>query len=211
MPDVKQDNDQQTDKRTGLSRADILDMRHPRWTDKQRAFARNYLRHHNAGRAAKAAGYCPNLESLPRIARYLMSRPHIAEYIDLRIAEDAARYNMDAQAVMAEIVLSLGGQPRRSLFIAAGAVGVLCPFIQPFIIGPLLYGRSLYIVWFDLLETGSRLFGIDTGAVFIIVAGLLLVYLAIGAVAGWTGWRLGQQLQKRMGGSIEAASHANQS
>lgn len=113
-----------------------------------------------------------------------------------------------SEAIMAEIVLSLGGQPRRSLFIAAGAAGVLCPLLQPFVTGPLLFGRSLYIVWLNFLDAGSRLFGLDSSAILLIVIGLVLIYLAIGAVAGWTGWSLGQRLQARMGGHVEIATQS---
>ena len=113
-----------------------------------------------------------------------------------------------SEALIVEIVMSLGGKPRRSLFILAGTTGVLWPMIQPFVTGSLLFGQSLFVVWLNMIDTGSRLFGIDTGAIFAIVAVLVGVHLAIGAVAGLLGWSLGQRLQVRLSRSSGLATQA---
>lgn len=104
------------------------------------------------------------------------------------------------EALVAELVLSLGGKPRRLLFLMAGAAGTLLPLIQPFITGPLLFGQSLFTTWLNLLDTGSRLLGIDTSAIFIILLAMIMIHLVVGIVAGLTAWNLGRQLQIRMGG-----------
>jgi len=106
-----------------------------------------------------------------------------------------------SEALVAEIILSLSGSPRRFSFILAGAIGVVWALLQPFLTGPLLFGRSLFVVWLDLLDTGSRLLGLDGGAVAWIVAGLLAIYIAIGCVAGWLSWDVALQLQTRLGRS----------
>ncbi|MFO7681786.1 MAG: hypothetical protein R6X34_17220 [Chloroflexota bacterium] len=106
-----------------------------------------------------------------------------------------------SEALIVEIILSIGGKPRRSLFILAGAAGLLWPMIQPFLTGPLLFGQSLFVVWLNMIDTGSRIMGIDTGAVFVIVAILVVVHLAIGVAIGLLGWSLGQRLQIRLGRS----------
>jgi hypothetical protein len=113
-----------------------------------------------------------------------------------------------SEAIIVEIVLSVGGKPRRSLFILAGAVGVLWPMIQPFITGPLLFGQSLFVVWLNMVDTGRRLFGIDTGTIFVIVAILVGVHLVIGAAAGLLGWSLGQRLQVRLGRSSDMVTQS---
>jgi hypothetical protein len=112
-----------------------------------------------------------------------------------------------SEALVAEVMLSAMGRPRRFGFLAAGAVGVLCPLVQPFVTNPLLFGRSLFVVWLDLLDLGGRLFGLDSGAVLWIVAALGAVHAAIGLVAGWLAWDVGRLLQARLGrASLAAAS-----
>jgi hypothetical protein len=104
-----------------------------------------------------------------------------------------------SEALVAEIVLSLTGSPRRFSFVLAGALGVAWSLLQPFVTGPLLFGRTLFVVWLDLLDTGTRLLGLDTSAALGIVAALLAIYLSIGCVAGWLSWDLARQLKTRMG------------
>ncbi len=114
-----------------------------------------------------------------------------------------------SEALVAEIVLSLLGGPRRFSFLLAGALGVAWCLVQPFVTGPLLFGRTLFVVWLDLLDTGTRLLGLDENAVFAIVAALLATYLAIGGLAGWLSWDLARQLKMRIGRpQIEGLSHS---
>lgn len=104
-----------------------------------------------------------------------------------------------SEALLAEIVLSLSGNPRRFSFVLAGALGVTWALVQPFVTGPLLFGRTLFVVWLDLLDSGSRLLGLDGSAALWIVVALLAVYLSIGGVAGWLSWDLAHQLKMRTG------------
>ena len=104
-----------------------------------------------------------------------------------------------SEALIAEIVLSLSGTPRRASLMLAGALGVAWTLAQPFVTGPLLFGRTLFVVWLDLLDAGSRLLGMSTSAVLAIVAVMLAIYLLIGALAGWVSWALAWQIQTRLG------------
>jgi hypothetical protein len=104
-----------------------------------------------------------------------------------------------SEALLAEIVLSLTGTPRRFSFVLAGALGVTWSLAQPFVTGPLLFGRALFVVWLDLLDSGTRLLGLDANAALTIVAALLAIYLSIGGAAGWLSWDLSRQLKTRMG------------
>ena len=105
------------------------------------------------------------------------------------------------EALVAEIILSLFGKPRPLSFLLAGALGVTWNLVQPFVTGPLLFGRSLFVVWLDLLDTGTRLLGIKENAVVWIVVALLVIYFFIGCLAGWLGWNIAKQLQDRLGKS----------
>jgi hypothetical protein len=103
------------------------------------------------------------------------------------------------EALVAEIVLSLAKQPSRISFMVAGALGVTWNLLQPFITNPLLFGRSVLIAWLDLLDTGSRLLGLNSQAFIWIVLALLAIYMAIGSISGWLAWSVGGLLQVRMG------------
>jgi hypothetical protein len=103
------------------------------------------------------------------------------------------------EALIAEIVLSLSGKPRRVSFIIAGGFGVLWVFIQPLITNPLLFGRAIVLVWLDIISRGSRLLGLDDQAVVWIIICMVAIHLAIGATSGWLSWDIGCQLEKRVG------------
>ena len=92
------------------------------------------------------------------------------------------------EALVAEIVLSLAGKPRRFGFVLAGALGVAWVLVQPFVTGPLLFGRTLFTVWLDLLDQGSRLLGLNPAAAIWIVVAMLALYLIIGGIIGWVSW-----------------------
>ena len=105
------------------------------------------------------------------------------------------------EALVAEIVLSLAGTPRRAGFLLAGALGVAWVMLQPFVTGPLLFGRTVFTVWLDLLDSGSRLLGIDPSAALWIVLGFLAIHLVIGGMVGWLSWDIARLLQVRLGRS----------
>lgn len=109
-----------------------------------------------------------------------------------------------SEALVAELVLSLGGRPRRWLFVTAGALGVLWTLLQPFVTGPLLFGRTLFVVWLDFVDMGSRLLGLNSSVILWIVLALVAVYLVIGGLAGWLSWDVGRHLQIRLGKSPNA-------
>jgi len=111
-----------------------------------------------------------------------------------------------AEALVAEIVLSLFQKPHRRAFLLTGSLGVLWVLIHPFITNPLLFGRTAFVVWLDLLDSGSRLIGLDTNAAVAILLFLVVLHLAIGAAAGWLAWDVGKQLQIRLGKSFSPTS-----
>jgi hypothetical protein len=111
-----------------------------------------------------------------------------------------------SEALVAELVLSTGGRPRRLLFVLAGALGVLWTLIQPFVTGPLLFGRTLFVVWLDLVDRGSRLLGLDSSVILWIIVALAAIHLIIGGLAGWLSWDIGRHLQVRLGKSPNAVT-----
>ena len=106
-----------------------------------------------------------------------------------------------AEAILAEIVLSLFKKPSRLSFILAASAGVLWTLVQPFFTGWLLFGRDMFVVWLDMLDTGSRLLGLDPSSAVWIVLGLVAIYVIIGAAGGLLAWSAGRMLRARMSGS----------
>ena len=105
------------------------------------------------------------------------------------------------EATIAELVLSLFGRPTRLSFIVAGALGVLWTLGQPFFTGFVLFGRDIFIIWLDLIDRGSQLFGIDSDAAIWILAILMVAHLVVGALAGLLAWSAGASLKTRLDGS----------
>lgn len=112
------------------------------------------------------------------------------------------------EAILAEIVLSLAGKPRRPALVLAGALGVAWVMLQPFVTGPLLFGRTAFVVWLDLLDRGSQMLGLDVTAAFWIVLALLAIHLAIGGLAGWFSWDIARLLQARQGRAAPQATES---
>ena len=105
-----------------------------------------------------------------------------------------------AEAVLAEAVLTTFRRPSRPAFLAAGGLAVLWTLAQPFFTGLLLFGRDMFAVWLDMLDTGSRLLGLDANAAFWVVLALVVLHLLIGGVAGWVAWNVGCALRTRLTG-----------
>ena len=103
------------------------------------------------------------------------------------------------EAIVAEIVLSLAGKPRRTAFTLAGALGVAWVVLQPFVTGPLLFGRTIFTTWLDLIDRGSRLLGLDPSAALWIVLAYLAIHVIIGSLTGWLSWDIAHLLQVRLG------------
>lgn len=103
------------------------------------------------------------------------------------------------EALAAEFVLSQCEKLGRGAFILAGAFGVSWSLLQPFVTGPLLFGRSVLVVWLDFIDSGSKLLGFGEQAIVGIVLGMVAIYLAVGALVGWLSVDLARRLAKRMG------------
>jgi len=104
-----------------------------------------------------------------------------------------------AEALLAELVLSLAGQPKRSIFMVAGGLGVFWAFVQPFFTGLVLFGRDFPDIWSGVIAKGGDLLGLDSGAVVAILLILVAIHLLMGAIAGWIAWDAGLAIQRRLG------------
>ena len=104
-----------------------------------------------------------------------------------------------AEAIIAEIVLSLFGKPSTLAFILAGGLGVLWTMVQPFFTGLLIFGQEAASIWSKLLKEGNNVLGLPLEAVLWIVMGLAGLRLVMGGLAGWLAWKAGLLLRARSG------------
>jgi hypothetical protein len=103
-----------------------------------------------------------------------------------------------SEALLAELVLSTFGRPRRLAFMLAAALGVVWTVVQPFVTGVLLFGRDTVEVWLDLVHQATRLLGLPQNTALLAAVVLLVLHLLLGAAAGWLAWQAGQQLTARL-------------
>jgi hypothetical protein len=106
------------------------------------------------------------------------------------------------EALIAELILDAFPKPSMAAFISACAGAALWTIVQPFVTGILLFGRNLLVVWLDLLDMGSRLFGLPSQAAFGIALALVILHLIVGGIGGWLAWKLGLVLKIRLGGNL---------
>ncbi len=114
-----------------------------------------------------------------------------------------------AEALVAELILDIFPRPNRLAFILAVAGGAVWTLIQPFVTGLLLFGRGLLSIWLDTIDQGSRLFGLGSQAALWIVVGLVILYVAVGAIAGSLAWNLGNLVATRLGKQLGAIANQN--
>jgi hypothetical protein len=112
------------------------------------------------------------------------------------------------EALVAELVLSTAARPGRLAFILAGMLGVVSTVIQPFFTGPLLFGRTILVVWLDLIDRGSYIFGLDPRAIWVVLLVYVGIHLLAGGLAGWVAWDVGRLLQARLGMTPAKTAHS---
>lgn len=104
-----------------------------------------------------------------------------------------------AEALIAELILSVFVKPSLPAFMLACMGGSLWTMIHPFFTGMVFFGRDMFAVWLDLLDSGSRIFRLPAQAAVWIVLILVAVHLLAGGVGGWLAWKLGHAIQIRLG------------
>ncbi len=105
-----------------------------------------------------------------------------------------------AEGLLMELgLLWRGGQARPS-YLLSGALALSWNAVHPLIMLPLLYGRTLAQSWDKIAKDGSAILGIDADQALLILALLLAIRWAMGAVAGWLAWDIARAARKRTGG-----------
>lgn len=106
------------------------------------------------------------------------------------------------EALMAELVLTLFGQPSRVSFLVAGSLSVLYTLVHPFFSQGLMAGQGMVFVWELLVERSLQIFGLSMTAAWAVVGLYALLHLVTGLLAGWTAWGIARALKGRLRRSI---------
>jgi len=109
------------------------------------------------------------------------------------------------EALFAEIAFSAFGKPTRLASMLAGLAGVGSTVVQPFITGPIFWGRNFPEIWGDLIRNGSRVLGLDPNNIFIVFFVYVGIHILMGLVAGWLGWEIGKLLRTRQARDLSEA------
>lgn len=103
------------------------------------------------------------------------------------------------EGVLMEASLLLARIPRRWPFILGGALAVAWNLPHKFLMMRLLYGRGAVEVYTKMVQDGSQALGLDPSLALLILAILLAIRLAVGALGGWGAWELGRAVARRLG------------
>jgi len=105
-------------------------------------------------------------------------------------------------AILAESVLmeaALWIAATRWTFILGGALAIAWNLPHKFIMMRLLFGKSIIQIYTKMAQDGSQTLGLDASAAWLILAILLLIRLVVGAIGGWSAWKLGGAVARRLG------------
>lgn len=86
-----------------LTADDLRDLEAKEFTERQRLFVRAYLRHRDASRAVREAGYGCKWENAGAIGHRLLKRPHIQTFIEAKTKELLDELDVSAASVLGEL------------------------------------------------------------------------------------------------------------
>lgn len=113
------------------------------------------------------------------------------------------------QGVLMEAILWIARTPRQPAFLVAGALAVGWNFPHKFVMMRLLYGKGIVQVYTKMVQDGSQTLGLDPSAAWLILVILLLVRLVVGAIGGWSAWKLGGAVAHRLGRRMPVTGEAD--
>jgi hypothetical protein len=101
------------------------------------------------------------------------------------------------EGVIADLVLSLGGRPRRATFVLAGALAVTWNLIHPLLIQGLIFGTGIITMYKSMVERAVALFHLPASSVFVVILVLVALHLVVGGTAGLVAWEAGRSVLAR--------------
>jgi len=103
-----------------------------------------------------------------------------------------------AESLIAELVLTMLGRPRRASFLAAGAMATLWPFFHPFLTQGILAGSGIFTIYQRTIQKGAQTLGLPATAILYVLAALIALHIVIGLAAGLLAWDAGRVIQARL-------------
>jgi len=101
------------------------------------------------------------------------------------------------EGLLADLVLSLGGRPRRSTFILAGAVAVTWNTLHMVLIQGVVFGAGIISMYVVMIRKAATLFHIPAGSVVAILVALVAMHVVAGCIAGFVAWEAGRSVLAR--------------
>ena len=101
------------------------------------------------------------------------------------------------EGLLADLVLSLGGRPRRATFVLAGAVAVTWNTLHMVLIQGLVFGAGIIAMYAAMIQKAATLFHIPRSSVILVLAALVAMHVAAGSFAGLVAWQAGQSVVAR--------------
>jgi hypothetical protein len=101
------------------------------------------------------------------------------------------------EGAIADVVLSVAGRPRRLTFCLAGALAVGWNLVHPLVVQGLLFGAGIITTYERLIQQGASLLGLSSTSVVAVLAGLLVLHLIAGTLAGLIAWQAGRSVMAR--------------
>jgi len=101
------------------------------------------------------------------------------------------------EGLLADVVLSAGGRPRRSTFIVAGAVAVTWNTLHMVVIQGVVFGAGIIQMYVVMVQKAAALFHIPASSVVAVLVILVVMHVVAGSVAGLVAWEAGRSVVAR--------------
>ena len=101
------------------------------------------------------------------------------------------------EGLLADLVLSAGGRPRRSTFILAGAMAVTWNALHMVLIQGVVFGAGIISMYVVMIQKAATLFHIPASSVLAVLVVLVAAHVIAGSVAGLVAWEAGRSVVAR--------------
>jgi hypothetical protein len=101
------------------------------------------------------------------------------------------------EGLLADVVLSAGGRPRRTTFVLAGAVAVTWNTLHMILIQGVVFGAGIISMYVTMIQKAAALFHLPSGSVIAVLAVLVALHVIAGSVAGFVAWEAGRSVLAR--------------
>jgi len=101
------------------------------------------------------------------------------------------------EGLLADVVLTLGGRPRRVTFVLAGAVAVTWNALHMILIQGVVFGAGILTMYTIMIRKAATLFHIPASSVIAVLAALVAMHVVAGSIAGLVAWEAGRSVVAR--------------